>query len=247
MNLGLDWGRIQRVADHRMALKTIRGVAIGSVIWGGVVLTIAMLPPLDLFTAALGVVLLATGSWNLTRPKPVGIVLDGLTICLVGVYNIGAAFVGDGGTGWAKLGVFQLIWGAQEIMRFGKFREALAFEPQDTELQALDESIRAINKGKPKESPDLIEFTMSGLQAKLWRGRLMDDGAILVKRGTHEAVVVRRHELEIQPGNKVMIGKEIKATFAIDGKTHKGTILPQSLERFQQWKHGSVIPAALAA
>ena len=248
MNPGHDWTRLQQVADHRMARRTLRGVAIGSLVVGGLVLALGLLPPVDPLSAALGAILLATGSWNLIRPKPAGIVIDGITLCLIGAWNISSAFLGEGGAGfWVKLGVFQVFWGGQEMLKFGKFREALAFEPQDTELRAMDESIRSLLKTRPKKDADVFEFVTTGLHAKAWRGRLMDDGALLVKVGSDEAVLIRRHELEIQPGKKVMFGKDLNATFAILGATHKGAISSLSLERFHAWKYGVEVPAAIAA
>lgn len=247
MNPGHDWSRLQQIADHRMARRTLRGVAIGSLVVGGVVLALGFIPPGDPLSIGLGALLLGTGSWNLIRPQPAGIVIDGITLCLIGLYNISGAFLGEGAGFWVKLGLFQVFWGGQEMLKFSRFREALSFRPQDTERRAVDESIRALVKTRPKKDPGVFEFVTTGLHAKVWRGRLTEEGALLLKLGSEEAVFLRRHELEIQPGRKVMFGRDLNATIAMDGKTHKGAISPQSLERFHAWKYGVEVPAAIAA
>lgn len=247
MRFGNDWNRLQQVADHRMARKTLRTGAIGSIIMGALALGIGAMPPLSLVTVGIGVALLGTGLWNLLRPQPAGIVIDGLTLILVGASNILGSF-GDGGSSlWVKLGIFQLYWGGVGIMRFKEFRNALGFQPQDTELKALDDMIQSVEKAKVKEANDVIEFTTTGLHAKLWRGRLDDQGALLIQMGQNQAVMALRHEFNIEPGKKVMIGNNLNATLTIKGKTHKGSLSPQSLERYQTWKLGTHIPRAIAA
>lgn len=248
MNAGHDWSRLQQVADHRTARRTLRRVAIGSLIVGGIVLALGLIPPADPLTIAFGALLLGTGSWNLIRPRPAGIVIDGIMLCLIGLYNVSSLFLGEGGSVfWAKVGVFQVFWGGHEMLKFRRFREALAFEPQDTERRAMDESVRTLLKTRPKQDAAVFEFTMTGWHPKAWRGRLMDEGALMLKLGSEEVLLLRRHELEIQPGRKVLFGKELHASIAMDGTTHKGAIAPESLERFHAWKYGVDVPAAIAA
>jgi len=247
MRFGNDWNRLQQVADYRMARKTLRTGAIGSIIMGAIALGIGVLPPLTWMPVAIGLTLLGTGLWNMLRPSPAGIVIDGLTLILVGATNILGSLGGGGTTLWVKLGIFQLYWGGVGIVRFKEFRNALGFHPQDTELKALDDLIQTAERAKIKEAQDTIEFTTTGLHAKVWRGRLDDQGALLIQMGQNQAVLAARHEFDIEPGKKVMIGNNLNATFTIKGKTHKGTLSPQSLERYQTWKLGTHIPRALAA
>jgi hypothetical protein len=259
MRIGIDRNRLQQVADYRMARKTLRTGAIGSIIMGAIALGVGALA-LDWVPAAIGVVLLATGLWNITRPGPVGIIIDGLTLVLVGLSNIvGSVMPGLEGEGvsswWVKIGVVQLYLGGVGVMRFKEFRNALAFTPQDTELKALDDEIQAVEKVKIKESHDTIEFTtghykslkLSFEQTKIWRARFDEQGALLVQMGQNQAVFAAKHEFNIDPGKKVMIGNSLNATFTIKGKNHKGTLSPQNLERYQTWKLGTHIPRAIAA
>jgi len=200
MRFGNDWNRLQQVADYRMARKTLRTGAIGSIIMGAIALGIGVMPPLTWMPVAIGLTLLGTGLWNMLRPSPAGIVIDGLTLILVGATNILGSLGGGGTTLWVKLGIFQLYWGGVGIMRFKEFRNALGFHPQDTELKALDDLIQTVEKAKVKEAQDTIEFTTTGFHAKVWRGRLDDQGALLIQMGQRaEGVAKLRYRLGQEP------------------------------------------------
>jgi hypothetical protein len=68
-----------------------------------------------------------------------------------------------------------------------------------------------------------------------------------VIRGTPQALVVGKHEHDLRTRGKGMLGGNQKATFIIQGRTCKGSISPESFERFQSWQLVKTIPQAIAA
>jgi hypothetical protein len=244
--------RLQQVADYRTVHKTLRTSATISVVLGAITVLLALVPPFSVVALVLGLVLLGAGVWNLARPRPTGILVDGASIILVGLSNIVGAVLdlqaGSGGSGfWVKVGVFQLIFGGQAFWRYAQFRDAFRSPASDTELRQLDGMVTAMWKSKVKESTDLIEFMVDGFHATPWKARLTDSVAILATDGGREVKVAARGEIDIAERGKVLIGKSLKATITLRGKTLKGNIPPESYERFQQWKTGVVIPRAIAA
>ncbi len=246
--------RLQQAADYRTVRKTLRASAIGSLVIGGITLLLAAVPPIDPVAALLGLVLVGTGSWNLARPRPTGILVDGATIGLVGIFNIASTIpalqAGEGSAGstfWVKVGVFQLLWAGQAVWRYTRFRRAFDEIPADSELHQLDELVSALWKSKPKESADVIEFKLSGFHETAWKGRLTDGFTLLACHGGREVKVAGRDEIEIADRGKVLLGSARRATFTIRGRSTKGTIPASSLERFQQWKTGVVLPMPIAA
>lgn len=244
--------RLQQVADYRTVRKTLRSSATISVVMGAITLLLALLPPFSAIAAVLGLVLLGAGAWNLARPRPTGILVDGASIIVVGLFNIVGAVLemqsGSGSSGfWIKVGVFQLVFGAQAFWRYAQFRDAFASPASDAELNQLDDMVGAMWKSKVKESPDLVEFITTGFHAKAWKVRLADSLAVLATDGGREVKVAAREEFDIAENGKVLIGNARKATITVRGKVMKGTIPPESYERFQQWKTGVVIPRAIAA
>lgn len=244
--------RLQQVADYRTVKKTLRTSATISVVMGAITLLFALVPPASGVAAALGLVLLGAGSWNLARPRPTGILVDGASIIVVGLFNIVGEVLalqgGGGGSGfWIKVGVFQLVFGGQAFWRYARFRDAFASPASDSELRQLDGMVTTMWKTKVKDATDVIEFTTTGFHAAMWKGRLTETGAVLATDGGREVRVAARDEFDIAEQGKVLIGKSLKATITIRGKAAKGTIPPESYERFQQWRTGVIVPRAIAA
>ncbi len=246
--------RLQQVADHRTVRKTLRGSSIGSLVFGALALLGGIAPPFDPVLTAVGAVLLSTGIWNLLDPRPTGILLDGCALLVVGLYNVaGALFAlsqGQHGTAdslFVKLGVFQIAWGAASFWRFRRFRDAFRDPPTEAESRQLDGMVNVLWKTKAKESVDVIEFVSEGLHAKAWKARLSPTLAVLATDRGHEVVVAEKDQFDIEDRGKVMLGSARKATFVVRGKRWKGHLPADSLERFQQWKTGVVIPRAIAA
>lgn len=245
--------RLQQVADYRTVRKTLRTSGIGSIVFGSLALIGGVAPPLDPILSALGLVLLGTGLWNTLAPKPTGIIADGVTLLLVGLYNIAGVVMsaGHGAAGstlWLKLGIFQLIWGGQAFWRYAKFRNAFQDPPSDVEFNQLDGVVTTLWKTNPKDANDVIEFTAAGLMhATRWKGRLDDGFALLATAGGAEVRVVMKDAFEVEDRGKGLIGKSHKATLRFAGKKLSGAIAPESLERYQQWKTGVVVPRAIAA
>lgn len=254
MITGNRFKRLQEVADYRTVRKTLRAGAIGSLIFGALALISGVIPPLDLILAAVGLMLVGTGLWNIVAPRPTGIIIDGLSLMLVGVYNLlgvvlsAAQGEGTGGAGlWAKLGIFQMIWGVQSFWRFAQFRHSFHAPATGAEMLELDGMATQLWKAKEKDAIDVIEFDVAGLHATKWKCRLDSDYALLATQGGAEVRVAAKDTFDIEESGKVFIGKSRKATFRIGGKTLKGTIKPESLARFQQWKTGVSLPLPIAA
>jgi len=246
--------RLQEVADYRTVRKTLRASSIGSLIFGTLALAGGLMPPADPVLAAVGLLLLGTGIWNLTAPRPAGILIDGAALVVVGLYNVistfAAAAQGHAGAGagfFAKVGVFQIIWGVMSFWRFLRFRDAFRSVPSDVELRQLEGLAEVLRRGKVKESLDLIEFTTSGLSARRWKARLEPAMVVMATDGGREVLVADRATFDIEDRGKVLIGSARKAAFVVRGRRLTGVIPEESMARFQQWKTGVVIPKALAA
>ncbi len=251
----LGWTRLQKVADYRTVRKILRFSGTGSAIFGAVWVISGLMAPVEPVAVVIGVVLIGTGLWNMTAPKPAGIVFDGVTLVMVGAYNIVTPFMaaaagqhGAGGGFWVKVGIFQIIWGVQGFVRYVKFKDAFRDPPTDSELQQLDHTVTEILRAKVNEVFDVIEFKTHGLMsANIWKARLSDDGAVLVTAGGREARAADKSGFEIVANGKSLIGRSVKATFTIAGKSAKGTISQEGIDRYQMWKTGAVVPRPYAA
>jgi hypothetical protein len=245
--------RLQQVADYRTVRKTLRTSGIGSIVFGSLALVGGVAPPFDPILTGLGLVLLGTGVWNTFAPRPTGILVDGIALLLVGLYNVGGGVLsaGHGSAGsslWVKLGIFQLVWGVQAFVRFRRFRDAFQDPPGDMEFTQLDGEVSSLWKANPKQATDVIEFTAAGfMYAAKWKARLDDGFVLLATANGSEVRVVMKEAFEIEDRGKGLIGSSHNVAVRIAGKNRSGAIGLASLERYQQWKTGVVTPRPIAA
>lgn len=249
MDPGSDLTRLQRVADYRTVHKTVRGGGIACLIFGALALLCVVAGPFDRLLAAVGFVLLIAGMWNTAMPAPLGILAEGAAILAVGLYNLASVFrAGAGSTVWGVLGVWQCIWGVQALTRYRRFANACHEEPTEIELRQIDDLLKGIRKAKLKESPEHIAFITHGmLQAQPWRARLLEQSAVCVMAAGREVLVLPKAELEFVATGQATIGKSVRATVTLGGRSFKATVPADSFRRYEAWKTGVVLPQAIAA
>ena len=142
-------------------------------------------PPTSPVLIGIGGALSVSGLWNLTNPMPIGIAIASSCLAAVGVYNIASMFMvaASGGQAtpiWAVLGTWQIVWGVQGYQRYRRFANAHEQNVTDSDRQAADRMLAALQKAKLKDNPDVIEFVARMFPATRVRARLMPEGALCV-------------------------------------------------------------------
>lgn len=115
----------KKVSENLKAamLTAIRNRGAGLVVWG-----IAHFVFSNYLDARWGAILLAIGVVNLASPRRGLFILNGLALILVGIWNIYTNFFG-GIWGFYMIGGMQILWGIEEIERFGHFALAIKSRP----------------------------------------------------------------------------------------------------------------------
>ena len=244
--------KLQKVADYRTVRKSLKRSGVWSVLFGALAIAGGMGTPVDWVLMVLGVVLLGTGVWNIAAPRPTGIILDGVTLLLVGAYNLlGTLLAAMDGTHvsahWGLTGMLQLYWGGQRIQSFRRFANAFLERPSDAEMQQIEETVGTIRKARAKESTDIIEFTVDGIHRHVWKARLSGEDAVFVEATGSDILVGTRETVEITTRGKVLVGSALKAEAAVGPARLKGTISPDSYRLYEQWKTKTFIPKPIAA
>jgi len=244
--------KLQKVADYRTVRRTLKRSGVWSILFGAVALVAGLGTPVDWVLMVLGAALLGTGTWNIAAPRPTGIILDGVTLLLVGAYNlIGTLLAAMDGTHvsphWGLTGMLQLYWGVQRIQSFRRFANAFLERPSDAEMQQIEETVGAIRKAKVKESTDIIEFKVEGIHRNVWKARLSGEDAVFVEAAGSDILVGTRDTVVITTRGKVMVGSALKADAAVGPVHLKGTISPDSYHLYEQWKTKTYIPKPIAA
>jgi hypothetical protein len=242
----------QKVATYCALPQALKSSGIGSVIFGLIALAIGGVALSDSITngilALLGAVLLAEGIWFLWKPMPVGFIVDGITIALLGVWNIyvGSLNLGNGDSGsvrWAAYGIFQIYLGIKNINRYREFCDLE--KPSDEDLQRMKALLKTIKTGSLKKTPDFIEFRRRSFLAEhIWKARLFGNAGVFVNSKTSEVLIARKAEIDFTPTGKVLMGKTRKFAFRIGALSSEGLIHPDSLERYDAWMQGQVFAPA---
>ncbi|HSC77053.1 MAG TPA: hypothetical protein VLB32_00700, partial [Candidatus Acidoferrales bacterium] len=85
---GGEAAELQRAADFRTVRKTLRPAAFGSIVFGVIAIGMGIASledsPVNAVLVLLGLGLLGEGIWILVQPTPVGMIVDGIALCLLG-------------------------------------------------------------------------------------------------------------------------------------------------------------------
>ncbi|MDX9980284.1 MAG: hypothetical protein RBU25_09700 [Lentisphaeria bacterium] len=244
-----SFAELQKVSNYRLVRKTLRGAGIGSIIFGLIAMFIGFggmaENPINALLGVIGLFLLVEGIWLVVAPTPAGMIVDGIALIILGVWNIfitlANAAGGEGGGGFAVMGVFQIIWGCQGFGRYARFSSMPVEKPSPETVKMIDDIVKEILKMKGKTDQDLVEFQMEG---KAWKGRLSEDMAVFVEVLTQDVAFARKDAVRILPQGKALIGKTIKATIKFRDKAQNGTISPENFARYEAWKGAEVSVAA---
>jgi hypothetical protein len=252
MDRSVPTSKLLRAAEFLAARRKLRVSGMWSVLFGVVSVMVGCLwIPVDWVLTALGVVLMATGGWNILVPRPTSIVLDAVAVLLVGAYNlIGAVLaVMDGlppSPGRAFLGAFQVVWSVQRLGNLREFAGAFLERPTDAEIKEIDEAVGSIRRAVAKGSSDVIEFS-AGTTRRAWKARLHGEHAVFVAVATSEFLVGTRGTIVLTPRSNESGGGALQADLAIGGTRLRITIVPDSLRLYEQWKAGTPASRPAAA
>lgn len=248
MHTPRDWARLQDAADHAIVQRSVRASGITSIVWGVIVIGVAMLLTQDFVQLVLGFALLGTGVWMAARPSPAGLIASAVTFFVIGAINLLGTLLtvtspGSGTPAFAVLGVFQLMWGGRYLAKHRRFRRAFSTPVDASSLQASQDMLKALRAAKPAEASDVIEFTVGGFQPMRGRARLMDDGAIVLLGDGDDVRMVRREQLAFTPRGKALLGGA-KVSGRLAERAFEATISNEHLERFERWNRSSTRAAA---
>jgi hypothetical protein len=135
----------------------------------------------------------------------------------------------------------QVVWGLKEFMRFKRFRNSFASKPDDYVLEYAQEMLVGLQKAKPGNETDVLEFLSS---ARAVRIRLMPESALcLVGRGD-DVLLVTPDQIDIEDRGGAALGKKRKVKLSVGTREFKGHMSLDFVERFRTWKLGTALAQA---
>lgn len=242
-SLDSQFTELQDASSYRIVHKTLKYRGIGSIIFGIIALAVGFggmqENPINGILVLIGLFLLIEGVWVVSSPKPAGMIVDGIAMLTVGIWNILvtiANIANDGGFQFfIVIGVWQIIWGCQSFQRYKRFSKMPVNKPSKETLKQIDDLMNTIIKVKAKEQDNIIEFKTNRPQ-QLWKGKLSQNTAIFVERTGQDIMFAAKHEVDFIKEGKSLLGKALKASFGVRERKLTGTIMPEYFERFEMWK-----------
>jgi hypothetical protein len=248
MRLPADVEELHLIAEYHTACRALRMMGGGGIVFGIIAIVVGMGfaftgYPINLVLALIGLCLLAAGIWCLALPGAEGVIVNGLALIFVGLWNIFITVL-DLATGatpriwWAVVGVLLIAAAVKCFQQYARFSAALRHGVSKDELAMMDKLVKTILKANAKEDEDIVTFQVRPFaqHPKAWRGQLGRNGAVFVDKNSKEVLVAPKEEVRIEPHGKVLIGQTLKASVKIRDHKWEALISPTSFDRYRDWK-----------
>ncbi len=198
----------------------------------------------------LGVLLLAFAFIGFTQRMMTAIILNGLSLITVGLWNISNDFIAIGalkpygytiekpGTFWIILGIIQIGWGINQLTHGVKLKNLSHEKVTRPEMDELRKQLRFFVHSDEKEEKGLVKGTISDRSGLLdiapritsFTGRLTDDSALFVSSNLDDSFVIEREK-----AGRAVFSKTGDMTVEVDGKRKTMTFTKTSLPLIKQW------------
>lgn len=237
--------RMQMIADYRAACKFLVQSGKQGIMFGCVSLFIGISvfnnQLFDYLYLGVGTVYLLIGLHNRYYPSAFGIILDGIMLILLGVWNLSLQAVAV----WVQQqpSIFSGVFGAMMIfiglIRFRRYpRVKAAFDdpPSEDQIAWFDDVVKEVRDATPDAAADVFEFR-AGL---LWKGKRFGDMVIFVDKMDFETLIVDRRDIDFDDKGKTLFGAKRRGSLRI-GKRKFGLaeIQPEMVTLLEVWRTDS--------
>lgn len=234
--------QMTKIAAYQLLKKGTRPGAIGAIIFGliAVLMGGAMLSenPLNGFLIIIGIFLLTEGIVVLALPSPAGMILQGIGMWMVGIWNLGLTLLemgaGQGWSIWGLLGISQMVWGSQSFAGYRRFAEGAEAASDASLAHEVELVVKDLLKAKAQSRRDIITFKFGAIA---WKGYLGACYGTFSVQGGKDTQFLLRDDVSFTEKGKALLGKTLKVRICLDHKEMDGTISPEHMERFTSWKN----------
>ena len=237
---------LRRIAEYHTAVRTLRVLGWNGVVFGIINIYLGMnnalrLHPINAALAMIGVLLLTSGVWCLVLPRAEGIILNGIDLILVGLWNFFVTSLNFMGNGWLQIwwavfGGIQIAAAVQLFKKYARSSAALRQGASPEERAMMNELVSTILKSNSGDQ-QIVTFHVKGFsQLKIWRGQLGQNAAVFVEKTSREVLVAQKDEVNIERRGKLLLGETLKASIKIRDHKWESLISPAAFNRLVDWK-----------
>ena len=242
-----DWNRLDAAAFRVSVKRSVRRLGWACALIGAVVLVCgiaASFPPM----IVAGSVLACAGAWNARRPSVTGLLVDGATVLMLGVFSALAwRWMGDLRESSIMkaivAGLVQIVWGLRGLA----FYRTARFTPNDARaITRLEAIVGELSRGDATSESTIVEFRNGPFRRHRNRLGLYEEGVVGLL--AHRAVrLEKRADIWIEAGGTTTLGRTVKVRIQMSDLELDGWMSPDHFERFERWKLGMSRPRPIAA
>jgi hypothetical protein len=243
--------RMQKMADYRTTCKFLNQSGKQGIVFGCVFLLTGVLTfnnqPLDYLYLGLGTAELLVGLFNRYQPSAFGIVLDGIMLILLGIWNLTVLAINLGmgiPPSWFGpiFGAVVILVGVQRIRRYPRVKAAFEEPPTDEQMAWFDDIVKDVREATPDAAGDVVEFR-AGLA---WKGKRFGDTAIFVDKMDMENLIVDRRDIDWTDKGKALFSIRRNVRLRIGERSFTlAEITPEMLTLLETWRDGAADADAL--
>jgi len=247
VRLPKDIEELHLIAEYHTACHALRRTGWGGIAFGALAIALGFfftftMGPINVLLILIGLLLFVSGIWCLVLPGAEGLIVNGIALILVGLWNIFVTILIIAGGRptdiWVPaIGVFLIIAGLRAFLNYARFSAALRHGATSEETAMMNDLVRNVLSADSKLDEDIVGFRVKNFwQQAQWRGGLSSHAALFVQRVTKEVLVARKEDVFIEPHGKVLLGNSLKAMVKIGDHKWGALISPQAFDRFREWK-----------
>ncbi|MDQ1351860.1 MAG: hypothetical protein QG657_2166 [Acidobacteriota bacterium] len=240
---------LKKAVDTRLIKKMLRPAAIGSIVFGIIAVvtgsSFAHGNPINVILAFIGIILILEGAWCAVAPQPMGLVVDGIVLIILGVWNGLVTFAniaaGAGSSGgFIVLGIWQIVLGIKSFKNYKTYAYLSNAPVPEESLQRLDLMADNINQLSENVDESIIEFQAKTLFKKTpLKGKFIE-GMILFVNPGRDSYMDKIENVKLKPHKINPDQYPAQATLTVCGTVFMGEISQRGLERFNRWQSQSV-------
>jgi hypothetical protein len=234
-----DVEQLQEASKHWLLRKDLRQAGGASIFFGLIAIAggIATLDDssLNAIVVVLGVLLVIEGVWIYWRPTPSGLLAEGVTVPILGIWNISASAVetNEAAMLFFPLGIFQLFWGVHCLRRYKQLAASAADTWSGESVAEVDTIVNRITGVNFLAQPNAIGFRVG---KKGWRGELLGCFAVFLGGNQSEIVVVRKEDVEMEFVQRDSAAKTSTVLIRLEDRTMKAVVTPDCICTYEAWK-----------
>lgn len=193
---------------------------------------------LNLILIGLGVIMLVQGLAFMFKPRPSGLIAQGITMIAVGLWNIIISLPEISAGTYFVAGIIEIILGVIYVVRFKNFKDIWATRPSDETIAKVNQLTQSIMKPKPSQDKCIIRFRTSEFSGHVdWRARLFAEAVALIPHKKDRINIISKSEISIEDTGKVFLGSSRKIAGTIGEYQFKNGIMDtDSMKNYRDWK-----------